>query len=122
MREHLVALLTMSGYEVAAAADGYVAGLEAIRAEAPDIAVVDNRLPDGRGVDLAAALKEEAPGVGVIIHSGAITADETAHALRCGALEVVTKDIRARGLVDALRRHAGPSRSSPTRRVRRDAR
>ena len=110
VREHLVTLLEAAGFDVVAAVDTRAGGYQAVLDRRPDLAVVDNRLPDGRGVELVAALREEAPEVGVVIHSGAITAEETAAALRGGALEVVTKDVRARTLVEALRRHTGRRR------------
>ncbi|HEY2195839.1 MAG TPA: response regulator [Actinomycetospora sp.] len=105
VREHLVTMLESAGFDVVAAVDSRAAGYRAVLDHHPDLAVVDNRLPDGRGVELAAVLRERAADVGVVIHSGAITAEETATALRHGVLEVVTKDVRARTLVDALRRH-----------------
>ncbi len=108
VREHLTMLLETAGFDVVASAATYLDGYRAVLAERPALAVVDNRLPDGRGIDLAAVLHREAPEVGVVIHSGAITREEADLALRCGALEVVTKDVRARPLVAALQRHATP--------------
>jgi DNA-binding NarL/FixJ family response regulator len=110
VREHLVSMLEAAGADVVAAAGTRASGHRAVLEHLPDLAVVDNRLPDGRGVELAAVLHEEAPGVGVLIHSGAITAEEAAAALRHGVLEVVTKDVRARTLVEAVRRHARGTR------------
>ncbi|MCD2195273.1 response regulator transcription factor [Actinomycetospora endophytica] len=110
VREHLVVLLEAAGFDVVAAVESRAAGHRAILEHRPDLAVVDNRLPDGRGAELAAALRDLAPGVGVLIHSGAITPEETATAMRSGVLEVVGKDVRARSLIDALRRHATGSR------------
>ena len=106
VREHLVAMLESAGFDVVEAVASRAAGLRAVLEHCPDLAVVDNRLLDGRGGDLTAVLHDEAPQVGVIIHSGAITPEESAAARRSGALEVVTKDVRARTLVEALRRHA----------------
>lgn len=108
MREHLTMLLESAGFAVVATADTYAEGYRTVLAERPALAVLDNRLPDGRGVDLAAQLHREAPEVGIVIHSGAITAEEAEFARRSGALEVVTKDVRARPLVEALQRHATP--------------
>jgi two-component system invasion response regulator UvrY len=106
VREHLVTLLEAAGFDVVEAVADRAGGYRAVLEHRPDVAVVDNRLPDGRGVELAAVLRERAPAVRVIIHSGAITPEEAAAALRDGAVEVVLKDVRARTLIEALRRHA----------------
>ena len=106
VREHLTSVLEGAGVEVVATADSVASGYDAVLGHRPELAVLDNRLPDGRGVDLAQLLREKAPEVGILVHSGAITPEESARALRSGVLEVVAKDVRARNLVDAVRRHS----------------
>ena len=52
VRQWLTKKLESLGVEVCGVAETHEEGLAALIAERPDIAVVDNRLPDGRGIDL----------------------------------------------------------------------
>lgn len=49
------------GLELAATARGVREGADALRREQPDLAVVDWKLPDGRGFDLVRQLRDELP-------------------------------------------------------------
>jgi DNA-binding NarL/FixJ family response regulator len=75
-REALAELLRRNGYEVVAQAADADGLLVAVRAERPDLAVVDIRMPpDHRVAGLRAAvrLREEVPGVGVLLLSQHLT-------------------------------------------------
>lgn len=102
VREHLVELLRAAGLDVVEAAVDVASGYEAVRTLRPEIAVVDNRLPDGRGVMLCEILAREVPETALIVHSGALTPEETRRALAAGVRAVVPKSLRSSGLLEAL--------------------
>ncbi|TMK41206.1 MAG: response regulator transcription factor [Actinobacteria bacterium] len=70
MREGLQAMLAGSGMDVVGTAGSVQAGLDLIHAVGPDVAVVDIRLPDGSGTDLARRVLELQPGLGVVLYTG----------------------------------------------------
>ncbi|MFN0284467.1 MAG: response regulator [Kineosporiaceae bacterium] len=108
VREQLVALMQDEGIDVLAAVTTVHAGYEAVAANHPDVAVLDNRLPDGLGIDLCRTLTAELPGVRVVLHAGAMTADEERAAVAAGAAAVVQKSVRADTLIHAVRALAAP--------------
>lgn len=108
VREHLVATLTDAGIEVVAACSGAGEGRTAVARWRPDVVVVDNRLPDGRGIELCGALRAEDPVLPLIVYSGAITAAEHAEAAAVGVTAMVPKSLRGTELLDTIREHAGP--------------
>lgn len=71
-----------------------------------DVAVVDQRLPDGRGVDLIARWRFEHPDLVPIVVTAFASVDATLAALNQGAFAFVTKDSEPEVLVDALLRAA----------------
>ncbi|MGO4103687.1 response regulator [Leifsonia sp. YAF41] len=74
-----------------------------IAATAPDVAVLDVRLPDGSGIDVCRSIRQAQPQVRCLI----FTAYDDDEALRAsviaGASGYVTKDIRAGTLIGAVR-------------------
>lgn len=82
LRDGLVQLLQVRGVEVAAAVADADALLAAVAGHAPDVAVVDIRLPPTQtdeGVRAAVRLREEHPRTGVLLFSQYV---ETTHASR----------------------------------------
>ncbi|GAA3524965.1 MULTISPECIES: LuxR C-terminal-related transcriptional regulator [Streptomyces] len=82
LRAGLVQLLQLRDVEVAAAVSDAEALLAAVAEHAPDVAVVDIRLPptqSDEGVRAALRLRQEHPGLGVLLFSQYV---ETAHASR----------------------------------------
>lgn len=72
LREGLARLLTDEGHEVTAAVGDGEALLAAVAAEPPDVAVVDVRMPPthtDEGLRAALRIREEHPGVGVLVLS-----------------------------------------------------
>jgi DNA-binding NarL/FixJ family response regulator len=67
-------VLEARGYEVVGEADSVRDAIETGRRLQPDAALVDLRLPDGSGLDVAAALTAERPDLTVVL----ITADSSA--------------------------------------------
>ena len=111
VREQLTAVLRTAGLDVIAAVGDLLGGLEAVRRMRPDVVVVDNRLPDGRGVELCEMLAREVPESALIVHSGAVTGPEIRHALAIGVRAVVPKSLRGRELLDAVLHAVDPPSS-----------
>ncbi len=68
---------------------------------APDIAVLDIRLPDGEGLALVPELHDAAPGTRVLLHSSHVDPDSAERARRAGVDVVIAKG-GATDLRDAL--------------------
>jgi CheY-like chemotaxis protein len=91
-------------------------GLDACEAEAPDVVLLDHRLPDGDGVDLIAPLLDH--GVAIVMLSGQGNEELAVSALQRGAHDYVSKDRLVReGVREALEsslRHAMRARDLQT--------
>lgn len=90
---------------VGIAVDG-ASALRSASATPPDIVLVDYRLPDMTGVDLAARLREDVPAVRVLFLSMMMSAALIGEAVRAGARGYLLKTQPAEELVDAVRRAA----------------
>ena len=84
-------LLARRGYEVAGEAETVAAALQLAEAVQPDAALVDVRLPDGDGFDLAARLTQSYPWMAVLLTSSAFDHDYYARADASGACGFVPK-------------------------------
>lgn len=102
LRDQLVSLLARTGYEVLAAVGTVEHGLVAITRFRPAVAVIDNQLPDGLGIDLCRVLAVETPEVRLVFHTGILGPDTARAALDAGAHAVVAKSVRATGLLEAI--------------------
>ena len=92
IRDVFSLLLRDHGYEVATAETG-AAGVEAARAFAPDVVLLDMRLPDMPGLDVLARLKEERPGAGVVIITAYGTIRSAVEATKLGAAAYLEKPV-----------------------------
>jgi DNA-binding response OmpR family regulator len=72
VRQWLTTKLDGLGIDVCASSQTVVDGVAAILTHHPDLVVVDNRLPDGRGVDLCRQIADSHPEVVLILHTGVI--------------------------------------------------
>jgi DNA-binding NarL/FixJ family response regulator len=69
-----------------------------------DVAVLDLGLPDGRGGDLIADLRDVNPRAQALVLSASLDPDEIARAIDSGAAAVLDKTADLDELVDAVRR------------------
>ncbi len=103
VRDGLCALLAIrDGFEVVAVANGKEA-VTAAREERFDIAVIDVRMPVMDGIECTRLLKEEHPGMPVLILT---TFDDHSLVQKCleaGASAYLLKDIHPDDLVNAIR-------------------
>ena len=116
IRETIAFNLQRDGHEVVTAADG-IAGLEAARADGPDLVVLDVMLPRMSGLDVCRLLREETP-VPILMLTARDAEADVVQGLELGADEYVTKpfsmrELRARvsSLLrrDKISREAGPA-------------
>lgn len=100
--------LAEAGARVVAAVGTLDSGLDAVLFHRPDVAVIGNGLPDGRGVDLCRAVVQVAPRLVVLLHIAVLTRLEEVEAKEAGVAAVVPKTIRSASLVDAVVACLGP--------------
>lgn len=88
---------------VAVPAGGVREALLLGRAHAPELALVDLRLPDGSGLDVVRQLAEIAPGCRSVVLSGHGTIPTAVEAMRAGAVDFLTKPVEGPEILAALR-------------------
>ncbi|MBI1368247.1 MAG: response regulator [Planctomycetes bacterium] len=81
-----------------------------------DLALIDLKLPDGDGMELAGELQQRSPSVHSIVMTGAPSVDSAVQAIRAGATDFLPKpfnvtDLRA-GVDRALGRHRDETRAA----------
>ena len=102
VRDWITARLESLGIEVCASATTVAGGVAAILDHQPDVAVVDDRLPDGRGIDLCRQVAAVAPAMTLILHVGSISPEEQTEALAAGVARVALKSIQGDDLTAAI--------------------
>jgi DNA-binding NtrC family response regulator len=105
VRQWVVATLEALGF-ACAVAESAAEGLEVISSQRPDLAVVDSRLPDGRGVDLCRAVSAVHPDITLILHAGMISPADEAEAYDAGVTRVALKTIQGDDLAAAVEEFA----------------
>jgi len=103
LRRHLEEFLHAAGHLVLDAVGTFSEGRTVIIDRHPDVAIIDNQLPDGRGVDLCRELCVAVPAVVLLLHTAIVSADLSAEAKHAGAAAVVAKSVRGTELLDAIR-------------------
>jgi DNA-binding NarL/FixJ family response regulator len=104
--ERFTAQLADAGLRVVAAAGTLAAGLDAVLRLRPDVAVVGDGLPDGRGIELCRSACGAVPRLVVLLHAALVTPFEELEAKEAGVAAVVPKAIRGAALVAAVLAHA----------------
>jgi two-component system response regulator DevR len=104
-----------SGISVVGEAGTAAEALRRIPAAAPDVAVLDARLPDGSGIDVCRDIRSAHPDVKCLILTSYDDNDAIFAAVMAGASGYLLKEIRGTSLVDAVRQvAAGKSLLDPT--------
>jgi DNA-binding NarL/FixJ family response regulator len=102
VRDWLTERLESLGFEVCASSATIAEGVATILDRLPDLAVVDNRLPDGRGIDLCREVSASAPQVALILHTGMISPTEERQAREAGVGRIALKSIQGEDLMAAI--------------------
>jgi DNA-binding NtrC family response regulator len=119
IRETLHDCFTGAGWTAADAATGREA-LALAADNAPDVAIVDLRLPDQDGRSLLRALLEADPDIGVLILTGHADVPTAVGAMRDGAADVLEKPVDLTALLAAAERAATHGRLAREVRLRRE--
>jgi serine/threonine-protein kinase PknK len=112
MREGIRSVLAGSGYDVVGQAGDAAELTDVIRANAPELAVIDIRMPPTHtweGLDAARAIRAEFPSVGILLLSAYIELETAIDVLENGErIGYLLKDriMRVDDVVDALERIA----------------
>ncbi len=99
VRDVLAAYLEDSGYKVLQAENGRL-GLETFRREAPDLVMLDLRMPEMDGLEVLGLITQESPDTPVILVSGMGTIGDAIKALKLGAWDYVAKPIHDMGVLE----------------------
>ena len=95
--------LEESGYDVVAACANGRDALEAVKAERPELAILDYRMPDAHGVGLIADVLAASPDTRIVVYTGDGTAALAAEVLAAGAHAILLKQAPLEDLLRALR-------------------
>jgi DNA-binding NarL/FixJ family response regulator len=98
-------------FEVVGEAGSVAEALAVIRATAPEVVIMDVRLPDGNGLDAVKKLRAAGETMGIVILTMYAGDDQLFGALEAGASSFVNKDAPAEEVLAAAR-HAAASPSS----------
>ena len=107
LRGRLARAFRERGFEVREAADGEIA-LELARAEPPEQAVVDLRMPGLSGLDVVQGLKDADPATAVVVLTGYGSIATALEAVRLGATHYLTKPADADEILAAFNRGSAP--------------
>src|SRR5881275_997079 len=106
IRHTLRGVLADEGFEVLEAPDGRRA-LELLQHAAPRLAIVDVWMPEMDGIELVSRMREQAPGVPIIVISGHGTIETAVRVIRMGAFDFLEKPFRLEALLQVVDRALG---------------
>jgi len=111
LRDGLQLLLeSASDLQVIGEAENGTAALEMIPRLKPDIVVMDLSLPDISGIEVTRAIRNQVPGVHIVVLSMHILKDFVLNAIQAGADGYVPKSSTHESLLDAIRAVAAGER------------
>jgi two-component system, NarL family, nitrate/nitrite response regulator NarL len=115
-RRGVVRALERAGHEVVAQADDGAAALELARRLAPDVALLDLRMPEASGSEVAARLRDEGSPTRVVVLSAYIEPEVVSAALSAGVYGYLSKDASRAAIVWAVAAagHGEPVSSLPS--------
>ncbi|HEX6511530.1 MAG TPA: sigma-54 dependent transcriptional regulator, partial [Chloroflexota bacterium] len=91
IRQLLRTLLEGEGFEVQEAANGEQILAQVSTSDAPELVLMDLRMPESNGIELLQKLKSDHPSVGAILMTAYGTANTAIQAIQMGAFDYVTK-------------------------------
>jgi two-component system, NarL family, response regulator DevR len=103
VRQGLSALLDRhETFQVVAEAGSVREALQAVEHYAPDLVVMDVRLPDGSGIEACREIRTDHPDIRVVMLTSYPDEEAVLSAIVAGASGYLLKQVRARDLVSAL--------------------
>ncbi len=109
----LVILLENAGYDVITVRDGQEA-MEALRAHAFELAILDHEMPDLDDIGAIAELREVLPELPVIVCSQAVSSPQAERYRELGIDNLLTKPVDPHALCDKINRILNPQHPQPT--------
>jgi two-component system, NarL family, response regulator DevR len=94
---------TAGGFLVVGEAGTVAEGIAQARAQQPDVAIVDLRLPDGSGVEACREIRSERPETRVVVLTSYSDEDAVISSIVSGAVGYLLKQTPPRQLVEAVR-------------------
>src|SRR5205809_6044482 len=108
IRNTLRGVLADEGFEVIEAADGRQA-LDLLQRTPPRLAIVDVWMPEVDGIELVERMRNQAPGVPIIVISGHGTIETAVRVIRLGAFDFLEKPFPLDALLSVVGRALGTS-------------
>ena len=103
VRQGLVALLDKRDqFQVVAEAGSVAEAVAMVSRHAPDLVIMDVRLPDGSGIEACREIRAEHPDIRVVMLTSYPDEEAVLSAIVAGASGYLLKQVRARDLVAAL--------------------
>src|SRR5688572_1868269 len=104
MNEYIGDILSQTGFQVAAAYNG-VTGLDAIRASAPHVVILDIFMPEKDGLEMLVELRRHSPKLPVLVISGRqhlLSGCSMSLAKQLGATDVLAKPFTPKELLNRV--------------------
>lgn len=104
MNEYIGDILSQTGYEVCAAYNG-ITGLDAIRASAPNVVILDIFMPEKDGLEMLVELRRLSPDLPVLVISGRqhlLSGCSMSLAKQLGATDVLAKPFTPKELLNRV--------------------
>jgi two-component system, NarL family, response regulator DevR len=99
-------LMSQPGFEIVGEAATADEARNRIPAANPDVAILDARLPDGSGIDVCRDIRSAMPSTYCLILTSYDDQDAVLAAVLAGASGYLLKEVRAAGIIDAVRQVA----------------
>jgi two-component system, response regulator RegA len=106
LRERLARALRERGFDVRTAGSADEA-MEQVRADSPELAVLDLRMPGRSGLDLLREMREHDPATRVLVLTGYGAISTAVEATKLGAVGYLPKPVDADELLAAFARNGG---------------
>jgi two-component system, NarL family, nitrate/nitrite response regulator NarL len=101
-RRGVVRALERAGHEVVAQAGDGATALELARRLVPDVALLDQRMPEATGSEIASALRDEGSSTRVVVLSAYTEPELVGAALDAGVYGYLSKDASRAEIVGAV--------------------
>src|SRR2546428_7003448 len=85
VRQMLVTMLSLDGFEVVAEASGGREAIDAVASAKPNVVVMDYKMPQMDGIEATRKIREIAPDVGVILYTAYLDDELERQAREAGA-------------------------------------